>query len=75
MRFAELDRKRSFVASGAFVLALLLWFGGCGKTPDYYIGQLKNMQASERTKAANELIRFDADDVVPLLVISACVLK
>jgi HEAT repeat protein len=68
LRFAELDRKRSFVASGAFVLALLLWFGGCGKTPDYYIGQLKNMQASERTKAANELIRFDADDVVPLLV-------
>lgn len=69
MRFAELDRKRWVAIHGALVLlALLLWSSGCGESPDHYIRQLKSLQASERTKAANELIRFDADEVVPLLV-------
>ena len=69
MRCAKLDRK-SGVATGSalFLLALLLWSSGCGESPDLYIRQLKSLQASERTKAANELIRFDADEVVPLLV-------
>lgn len=68
MRFTELGKMRFFAAGSALVLAVLLLSGGCGKTPDHYIAQLKSLQASERTKAANALIRFDADEVVPLLV-------
>ena len=37
-------------------------------SPEDYIRQLKSMQKAERTKAANQLIRFDADEVVPLLI-------
>ena len=39
-----------------------------GAAPEEYIHQLKSRQKVERTKAANELIRFDADEVVPLLI-------
>ena len=39
-----------------------------GPAPEEYIHQLKSLQKAERTKAANQLIRFDADEVVPLLI-------
>ena len=52
--------------------ALLLCAGlgiGCGgPAPEEYIHQLKSSQKVERTKAANQLIRFDPDEVVPLLI-------
>jgi len=43
--------------------------GSCtDRSPEKYIHQLRSMQKLERTKAANELIRFDADEVVPRLI-------
>ena len=52
--------------------ALLLCAGlgiACGgPAPEEYIDQLKSRQKAERVKAANQLIRFDADEVVPLLI-------
>ena len=43
--------------------------GSCAdRSPEKYIHQLRSMQKLERTKAANELIRFDADEVVPRLI-------
>ena len=39
-----------------------------GPSPEEYIHQLKSTQKAERIKAANQLIRFDADEVVPLLI-------
>ena len=52
--------------------ALLLGVGlgvACGgPAPEEYIYQLKSRQKAERVKAANQLIRFDADEVVPLLI-------
>ncbi|SVE15123.1 uncharacterized protein METZ01_LOCUS467977, partial [marine metagenome] len=46
-----------------------LGMGSCAvRSPEKHIHQLKSMQKVERTKAANELIRFDADEVVPLLM-------
>ncbi len=53
-----------------FVFAMVaLGMGSCAvRSPEKHIQQLKSMQKVERTKAANELIRFDADEVVPLLM-------
>ena len=50
--------------------ALLVGVGiACGgATPEGYIQQFKSLQKAERIKAANQLIRFDADEVVPLLI-------
>ena len=48
--------------------ALLLCSACGGPAPEEYIRQLKSLQKAERTKAANQLIRFDADEVVPLLI-------
>ena len=48
--------------------ALLLCSACGGPAPEEYIHQLKSMQKAERVKAANQLIRFDADEVVPLLI-------
>lgn len=46
--------------------------GSCaGESPEKHIHQLKSMQKIERTKAANQLIRFDTDEVVPLLMTEA----
>ena len=45
-----------------------LGFACGGPSPEEYIYQLKSMQKAERTKAANQLIRCDADEVVPLLI-------
>ena len=43
--------------------------GSCAdRSPEKYIHQLRSMQKLERTKAANELIRFDADEVVSRLI-------
>jgi len=39
-----------------------------GPGPEEYIHQLKSLQEAERIKAANQLIRCDADEVVPLLI-------
>ena len=65
--------KQKFGSSTRLALwALLLCAGlgvGCGgPAPEEYIHQLKSNQKVERTKAANQLIRFDADEVVPLLI-------
>ena len=53
-------------------MALLLCAGlgmACGgPTPEEYIQQFKSLQKAERVKAANQLIRFEADEVVPLLI-------
>jgi HEAT repeat protein len=62
------DARRCLLLGICAVLALA-WLGSCaGRSPDEAIHRLKSMQKIERTKAANELIRFDADEVVPLLI-------
>ena len=66
-------KKQKFGSSTRLALwALLLCAGlglACGgASPEDYIHQLKSRQKVERTKAANQLIRFDADEVVPLLI-------
>ena len=66
-------QRQKFGSSTRLALwALLLCAGlgiGCGgPLPEEYIHQLKSSQKVERTKAANQLIRFDADAVVPLLI-------
>jgi len=50
--------------------ALPWWLGfvGCGPDPGHHIGKLKSMDSGIRTRAANALMRFDADEVVPLLL-------
>ena len=54
---------------GAVLALVAVWVGACsGRSPAEHIHQLKSMRKVERTKAANELIRFDADEVVPLLI-------
>ena len=56
---------------GGTLLALwaLLLYSACGgPAPEEYIHQFKSLQKAERVKAANQLIRFDADEVVPLLI-------
>ena len=56
---------------GGTLLALwaLLLCSACGSpAPEEYIHQFKSLQKAERVKAANQLIRFDADEVVPLLI-------
>ena len=57
------------------IRSCLLWalpwlFGvvGCGPEPAYHIEKLKSLDSGIRTKAANALIRFDADEVVRMLL-------
>ena len=65
---------RPWIARRAVLLGMastlvVVWLGSCaGRSPEEHIHQLKSMQKVERTKAANELIRFDADEVVPRLI-------
>ncbi len=54
------------LALGALLVGL--GFACGGPTPEEYLQQLKSLQKAERVKAANQLIRFDADEVVPLLI-------
>lgn len=57
--------------SARLALAALLVGAGIacrGPGPEEYIHQLKSLQEAERIKAANQLIRCDADEVVPLLI-------
>lgn len=65
-------RKQKFGNTRLALWALLLGAGlniACGgRSPEEYIDRLKSQQKAERTKAANQLIRFDADEVVPLLI-------
>ena len=66
-------KNQKFGSSTRLALwALLLCAGlgiACGgPSPEEYIHQLKSRQKVERIKAANQLIRFDADEVVPLLI-------
>ena len=65
-------KSRKFGRTRLALWALLLGAGlgiACGgPSPEEYIYQLKSLQKAERTKAANQLIRFDADEVVPLLI-------
>ena len=55
-------------STGLALWALLLCAACGGPSPEEYIRQLKSSQKVERVKAANQLIRFDADEVVPLLI-------
>ncbi|MBT4499126.1 MAG: HEAT repeat domain-containing protein [Gemmatimonadetes bacterium] len=51
---------------------VLLWLVTCVReSPETFIRQFESMNSGVRTKAGNELIRFDADEVVPLLVQAA----
>lgn len=60
-------RLLALLSSGAF-----LWLVTCvGESPDTFIRQFESMDGGVRTKAGNELIRFDADEVVPLLIQAA----
>ena len=66
-------KKQKFGSSTRLALWALLLCAGLGiacmgPSPEEYIHQFKSRQKVERTKAANELIRFDADEVVPLLI-------
>ncbi|MEE3235589.1 MAG: HEAT repeat domain-containing protein [Candidatus Latescibacterota bacterium] len=51
-----------------WALPWFLGFVGCSPDPAYHIEKLKSLDSGVRTKAANELIRFDADEVVPMLL-------
>lgn len=55
-------------ALGALLVGAGLGIACGGPGPEEHIHQLKSMQKAERVKAANQLIRFDADEVVPLLI-------
>lgn len=69
---APFFRNQKFGNTRLALWALLLGAGlniACGgRSPEEYIHRLKSQQKAERTKAANQLIRFDADEVVPLLI-------
>ena len=57
---------------GFFSMVIAIAFGSCAReSPEKHIHQFKSLQKVERTKAANKLIRFDADEVVPLLIAEA----
>ena len=64
--------KNQKIGSRRALWALLLGAGlgmACGgPSPEEYIHQFKSLQKAERVKAANQLIRFEADEVVPLLI-------
>ena len=64
--------KNQKIGSRRALWTLLLCAGlglACGgPAPEEYIQQFKSRQKAERVKAANQLIRFDADEVVPLLI-------
>ncbi len=59
-------QKQKF--GSALLLCASLGIACGGPSPEEYIHQLKSSQKAERVKAANQLIRFDADEVVPLLI-------
>ncbi len=59
--------KRKF-ALGAWLVSAGLGIACGGPAPEAYMAQLKSLHKAERTKAANQLIRFEADEVVPLLI-------
>ena len=65
-------KNQKFGSTRRALWTLLLCAGlgiACGgPAPEDYIHQLKSLQKAERIKAANQLIRFDADEVVPLLI-------
>jgi HEAT repeat protein len=66
-------RNRDFfkllAIGGSLLCGGLVWLASCGRdSPEAYIAQLKSMQENERRKAANQLIRFETDEVVPLLI-------
>ena len=63
--------ERACVSSCVLWLLVPLLLAQCGQAPEAYIDQLKSLQESKRVKAANRLIRFDADEVVPLLIAEA----
>jgi HEAT repeat protein len=53
-------------------IGALLWLVTCAReSPETFIRQFESMDGGVRTKAGNELIRFDADEVVPLLIQAA----
>ena len=56
------------LALGALLVGAGLGLACGGPAPEEYIQQFKSLQKAERIKAANQLIRFDADEVVPLLI-------
>lgn len=52
--------------------AALFGLAACAReTPEGYIREFRRMDAAARNRAGNELIRFDADEVVPLLIAEA----
>ena len=59
-------KKQKFGSMLLLCAGLVIACGG--PSPEEYIHQFKNLQKAERVKAANQLIRFDADEVVPLLI-------
>jgi len=75
--FRRLSRGvgRWFARKGGLALlgcAALVGLVTCArKTPEDYIREFRRMDAAVRTRAGNELIRFDADEVLPLLIAEA----
>ncbi len=59
---------RLFWNFSMWVLPWLVGSLGCGPDPAYHIEKLKSLDSDVRTKAANALIRFDADVVIPMLL-------
>lgn len=53
--------------------AVVLLTAACGEDepPETYIRQFRSMDQTVRTRAGNELIRYPADEVVPLLIEAA----
>ena len=68
MCFSRRHDEKARAAGRILWLLVPLLLAQCGEAPETYIDQLKSLQESNRVKAANRLIRFDADEVVPLLI-------
>ena len=68
MCFSRRHDEKARAAGRILWLLVPLLLAQCGEAPETYIDQLKSLQESKRVKAANRLIRFDADEVVPLLI-------
>lgn len=68
MRLIRLCAQSPHALRGALSMLALLWWVGCIDQPEDHIRQLKSLRESERVRASNRLIRYEADEVVPLLI-------
>ncbi len=68
MRLLRLCAKSAQALRGTVPLLALLWWVGCIDRPEDHIRELKSLRESERVRASNKLLLYEADEVVPLLI-------